>query len=283
MTTLTAKDLFEAGVHVGHQLKRWNPRSRIFIYDHRHGISIINLEKTLSQLEKACAFIEDLVANRQEIWLVGTKPQAQEIIRAAAQEVSVPFCVTRWLGGTLTNFTTINRSLQKYRRFLKMEESGEINEMPNKEASALRRDMARLGRNFEGLLNIDGLPSALFVVDMKYEATAINEARRLGIPVIAIADSNTDPFLVDFPIPGNDDSNQSIRIIVSEIIAAIRRGQEERELRKASKTSAIINRQEDDLREEITTIADLDEEPAIGVESAADGANMTAGTDGQTA
>lgn len=265
MINVTAKELFDAGVHVGHQLKRWNPRSKIFVYDHRHGISIIDLAKTLQQLEKACQFLENLVANQKTIWFVGTKEQAQDIVRAAAQEVHMPFCVIRWLGGTLTNFSTINRSLQKYKRFLKMEERGEIDQMPNKEASSLRRKMARLGRNFEGLLNTNGLPDALLVVDIKYEMTAVREARRLGIPVIALADTNVDPMLVDYPIPGNDDSVRSIRIIISELAAAVNRGLEEQELRKSSKTSSMIKRQEEIVREEMAHGVEEEAEMADGI------------------
>lgn len=252
MSNITAKDLFDAGVHVGHQLKRWNPKSKPFVFDHRHGISIINLEKTLEQLNKACQLIENLVASGKDIWFVGTKQQAQEIIRQSAQEVAMPFCANRWLGGTLTNFATVNRSLQKYKRFLKMEENGEIDQMPNKEASALRREMVRMNRNFEGLLNIEKLPAALFVIDIKNEAIAIAEARRLNIPVVAIADTNADPFLVDMPIPGNDDSVRSIRILMQEIVDSIRRGLEERELRKASKTSSMVKRADLELEPEVT-------------------------------
>lgn len=251
MSDITAKDLFDAGVHVGHQVKRWNPKSRPFVYDHRHGISVINLEKTLQQLEKSAQIINDLVAGGRDIWFVGTKPQAQDLVRSSAQEAAMPFCATRWPGGTLTNFTTINRSLQKYKRLLKMEEKGEIDQMPNKEASALRREMQRMNRNFEGLLNIEGLPGALFVIDIKNEATAVKEAKRLGIPVIAIADTNTDPTQVSCPIPGNDDSVRSLRILLDEIVGSVRHGLEQRELRKASKTSSMTKRQEKELEEEI--------------------------------
>jgi small subunit ribosomal protein S2 len=248
----TAKELFDAGVHVGHQVRRWNPRSKAFVYDHRHGISIINLEKTLQQLQKACAFAGHLVAGGGEIWFVGTKPQARDAVKEAAREIAMPFTVVRWLGGTLTNFATINRGLQKYRRLLRMDEKGEIDAMPNKEAAALRREMARMQRNFEGLATIESLPSALFVVDIGYEIIAVKEARRMGIPVLAIADTNADPTLVDYPIPANDDSVRSIRILVTALASAIREGLDQREMREVGKTSSMVKRESIELEAEVT-------------------------------
>jgi small subunit ribosomal protein S2 len=230
-----AKNLFDAGVHIGHQLRHWNPKFGPYLYAHRHGISIIDLEKTLVQLEKACAYVEHLVAGGQSIWLLGTKPQAQDIVREAATGTGMPFCLVRWLGGTLTNFHTINQGLEKYRRFLAMEQRGEIERMPNKEASSLRRKMVRMGHNFEGLISIEQPPAAIFAVDVGHETIAIREARKVGIPVIAIADTNSDPTLVDYPIPANDDSVRSLQILVQSVAEAIRRGLEARELRQASK------------------------------------------------
>jgi small subunit ribosomal protein S2 len=255
MGTYTARDLFDAGVHVGHQLRRWNPRSKPYVYGHRHGISIIDLEKTLRQLDKACAFLEHLVAGGGEVWFIGTKQQAQEIIREGAVEVGMPFCVARWLGGTLTNFPTIHRALQKYRRFLEMEQRGEIDSMPNKEASSLRRKMGHMRANFEGLLPIEHLPSALFVVDINYEMIAVREARKVGIPIVAIADTNADPTLVDFPIPANDDSARSIRILLVDIFSAIRRGLEEKELRCSKGNTGAISREDIEWEPEITLTA----------------------------
>jgi small subunit ribosomal protein S2 len=237
MNQPNAKELFQAGVHVGHQVKRWNPRSKPYVYANRYGISIINLEKTVSQLAKACQAVENLVSGGGRIWFVGTKPQSQEIIRETARSVGMPFCAQRWLGGTLTNFRTVNRSLQKFKRFLKMEEKGEIDQMPNKEASALRREMARMQKNFEGLLEISELPDALFVVDIRHEAIAVHEARRLNILTIGLVDSNANPGEVDICIPGNDDSSRSIRIIVDTITESVRTGLESRELRAISRST----------------------------------------------
>ncbi|MDR1456785.1 MAG: 30S ribosomal protein S2 [Puniceicoccales bacterium] len=238
MSQPNAKELFQAGVHVGHQVKRWNPRSKPYIYTNRYGISIINLEKTVYQLAKACQTIEKLVSNGGKIWFVGTKPQAQEIVREAARGVEMPFCAQRWLGGTLTNFRTVNRSLQKFKRFLKMEEKGEIDQMPNKEAAALRREMARMQKNFEGLREISELPDALFVVDIRHEGIAVHEAKRLNILTIGLVDSNANPGDVDICIPGNDDSSRSIRIVVDSIAESVRIGLESRELRAISRASS---------------------------------------------
>ena len=230
------EELFDAGVHIGHQVRRWNTRFREYLYDNRHGISIIDLEKTLIQLEKACAFVEHIVGEGQDIWFVGTKPQAQEIIRETARAVSMPFVSVRWLGGTLTNFSTIYEGLEKYRRFLAMEQRGDIERMPNKEAASLRRKMARMKENFEGLLEIDGLPAAIFVADVNFESTAAKEARKVGIALAAIVDTDSDPNVANYPVPANDDSTRSLAIIIKAFGDAVGRGLEARELRRVDKS-----------------------------------------------
>ncbi len=234
---ISPKDLLDAGVHFGHQTRRWNPKSKPFIYDHRHGISIINLEKTYTLLEQACAFIEDLVASGKNVLFVGTKKQAQEIIREAATTCQMPFCANRWMGGTLTNFATIKTSLAKYKKFLDMEATGELSKLPGKEAAAIKRQMSRMHRNFEGLLDTSDLPSALFIIDSRSEAIAVNEARRLNIPVIALVDTNSDPTLLNYPIPGNDDAVKSIRIITEVVMEAVQNGLARRPVAKAQKGS----------------------------------------------
>ncbi len=221
---ITVKDLLDAGVHFGHQTRRWNPKSKPYVYDHRSGVSIIDLEKTYAQLEKAAAFIEETVADNKDIMFVGTKRQAQEILREAAAMCGMPFCVNRWLGGTLTNFETILTSLKKYRKFLNMETSGELDKLYAKEAAAIRREMARMERNFEGIKDISKLPGALFVVDIKNEEIAVSECRKLGIPVVAMVDTNSDPSLVDYPIPANDDAVKSIRLITEIVVEAVQNG-----------------------------------------------------------
>lgn len=225
---ITVKDLLDAGVHFGHQVRRWNPKSKPYVYDNRHGISIIDLEKTYDLLEKAAIAVEEVVSKGKQILLVGTKRQAQEPIRELAGATNMPFCVNRWMGGCLTNHETVATSLVKYKKFLKMEDDGSLDKLPGKEGAAIKRQMSRMKRNFEGMLNLQGIPGALFVIDSHNEAIAIAEANRLKIPVIALVDSNSDPSLIDHPIPGNDDSTKSIRIIVDVILEAIQAGSSRR-------------------------------------------------------
>ncbi len=225
---VTVKDLLDAGVHFGHQVRRWNPKSKPFVYDNRHGISIINLEKTYDLLEKAAQSIEEIVASGKQVLLVGTKRQAIEPIRELAAATNMPFCVNRWMGGTLTNYETVSNSIAKYKKYLRMEEDGSLDKMHGKESAAIKRQMARMHRDFEGLLNLQGLPGALFVIDSFNEEIAVTEANRLKIPVIALVDSNSDPSVLSHPIPGNDDSTKSIRIIIDVILDAIQSGSSKR-------------------------------------------------------
>ncbi|MEO0510228.1 MAG: 30S ribosomal protein S2 [Verrucomicrobiota bacterium] len=240
----TPKDLLDAGVHFGHQLRRWNPKSRPYVYDNRNGISIIDLEKTHALLEKACEKIEELVSSGKDVLFIGTKKQAQEIVREAATACQMPFCVNRWMGGGLTNFATIKTSLTKYRKFLKMDEEGELEKLPGKEEAAIRRQMSRMNRNFEGILEIEQLPAAVFVIDTKNEEIAVAEANRLGIPVIGLVDTNSDPTVLDYPVPGNDDAVKSIRIIVETIMEAVQEGLAKREAKKVQKTAGPIVREQ---------------------------------------
>jgi len=228
---ITPKDLLDAGVHLGHQTKRWNPRSKPYVYAHRQGITIIDLEKTHSALEKACNFLENLVASGANVLLVGTKRQAQELIREAAAATSMPYVTTRWMGGTLTNFETIKKSLAKYKKYQVMDANGELAKFSSKEESAIRREMARMTRNFDGIIGLTGLPGAMFVVDVGYEEIAVLEARRVNIPSIGLVDTNSDPTLLTHPIPGNDDATKSIRIVVDAIVEAIQKGLAQRQNR----------------------------------------------------
>ena len=221
---VSVKDLLDAGVHFGHQIRRWNPKSKPFVYDNRHGISIINLEKTYDLLDQAAKAIEEIVASGKQVLLVGTKRQATEPIRELAGATNMPFCVNRWMGGTLTNHETVSASIAKYKKFLRMEEDGSLDKMHGKESAAIKRQMARMHRHFEGLLNLQGLPGAVFLIDSKNEEIAVAEANRLKIPVTALVDSNSDPSVLSHPIPGNDDSTKSIRIIVDVILDAIQTG-----------------------------------------------------------
>ena len=231
---ITVKDLLDAGVHFGHQTRRWNPKSRPFIFDHRNGISIIDLEKTHAQLEQAAKAAEDIVAGGQDILFVATKRQAQEIMRETAKSLNQPFAVNRWLGGGITNWATVKGSLDKYRKYLKLEQEG-FPKILKKEAAQMKREMVRMNRNFEGLLDLRTLPGAIFVIDTKNEEIAVAEATRAGIPVIGLVDTNADPSKVTFPIPGNDDAVKSVRIIVQVIADAIQAGLARREAERASR------------------------------------------------
>lgn len=228
---VTPKDLLDAGVHLGHQTKRWNPRSKPYVFGHRQGITIIDLEKTHAALEQAVTFIENLVARGDDILLVGTKRQAQELIREAASATGMPFVTTRWMGGTLTNFETIKKSLAKFKKYQQMDANGELAKFSSKEESAIRREMARMTRNFDGISSLTGLPAAVFVIDGSYEEIAVREARRLNLAAIGLVDTNSDPTLFTHPIPGNDDATKSIRIILDTVVEAIQRGLAARQAR----------------------------------------------------
>lgn len=248
---ITLKDLLDAGVHFGHQTRRYNPKSKKFVYDHRHGISIIDLEKTYERLEKASLFVEDLVASGKPILFVGTKRQAAEVIREAADACNMPYASTRWLGGTLTNFATVKRSIAKYKKYMAWEADGTMDKMHNKEVAAIRREMSRMDRNFQGILEVNEMPGALFVVDTKTEYIAVTEARRLGIPVIALVDTNSDPLLVDYPIPGNDDAIKSVRVIVEVILDAVQAGLARREVKDIIQPRSVTPQAADSTTEEL--------------------------------
>lgn len=255
---ITVKDLLDAGVHFGHQVRRWNPKSKKFVFDHRHNISIIDLEKTYNLLGEACEFLENLVASGKDVLIVGTKRQAQEIVREAASAVNMPYTASRWMGGTLTNFATSSRSLEKYKRYLGMEADGSLQKLPGKEAAAIRREMTRMHRNFEGLLEMKKVPDAMLVVDVKTEHIAVAEANRLKIPLIGIVDTNSDPTPINFPIPANDDAVKSIRLIMDVIVEAIQNG-----LARRAEVSASINVQPVVRQEFVENEADVTLSPEL--------------------
>lgn len=221
MVNIGVKELLEAGVHFGHQTKRWNPRMKRFIFDARNGIHIIDLSKTLNQLNEACDFLSKTVAKGGKILFVGTKKQAQEAIKESAKACGQMFVTERWLGGTLTNLQTIRRSLGRLRQIEKMEADGSINAYVKQEQSAIRREAARLFKNLDGIRALEGKPAAMFVIDVKREHNAVAEARRLNIPIVALVDTNCDPDLVDYPIPGNDDAIRSVRLILNVVTQTI--------------------------------------------------------------
>jgi small subunit ribosomal protein S2 len=215
------KELLEAGVHFGHQTRRWHPKMKQFIFDARNGIYIIDLSKTLAQLEAACDFMSKMAGQGGRILFVGTKKQAQEAVKDAAKSCGQLYITERWLGGTLTNLKTIKKSLARLKQIEKMEADGSINNYVKQEQSVLRREAARLFKNLDGIRTMDSLPDALFIVDIKREHNAVAEARRLKIPIVAIVDTNCDPDLVDHPIPGNDDAIRSVRLILGAVTHSI--------------------------------------------------------------
>jgi len=231
--SIGVKELLDAGVHFGHQTKRWNPKMKPFIFDARNGIHIIDLSKTLNQLDAACAFLSETVRKGGKVLFVGTKKQAQLAVKETAKESGQFYVTERWLGGTMTNFATIKRSIQRLKHIEKMEADGSINVYVKQEQSVIRREAARLVKFFDGIRTMDKHPGAMFIVDVKREHNAVAEARRLKIPVVAIVDTNCDPDQVDFPIAGNDDAIRSVRVILATIGQAITQAQAEYEAKYA--------------------------------------------------
>ena len=223
------KELLDAGVHFGHQTRRWNPKMKPFIFDARSGIHIIDLSKSLAQLEAACDFLRDAVAKGGRVIFVGTKKQAQQAVKDTAKECGQFHVTERWLGGTLTNFATIRRSMNRMKEIEKMEADGSINNFVKQEQSSIRREAARLVKYFDGIRGMDKFPAAMFVVDIRREHNAVAEARKLKIPIVAIVDTNCDPDLVDYPVPANDDAIRSVRMILSVVGQAVTQARAEHE------------------------------------------------------
>lgn len=228
MSHITMKEMLVAGLHFGHQTKRWNPKMKPYIFGARNKIYIINLDKTLPLFNKAYDYIESIVAKGGNVLFVGTKRQAQETIKEEAAKCGMFYVDHRWLGGMLTNFQTIKKSVDRMKSIEAMTEDGTINQYKKKEAMKMGKDLAKLQKNLGGIKNMKGLPSALFIVDPKKESIAVEEANRLGIPVIAMLDTNCDPEGISFPIPGNDDAIRSIKLIVSRIGEAVIEGKSKR-------------------------------------------------------
>jgi len=214
LAKISIKDLLEGGVHFGHPTRRWNPKMRPYIYAARNGIYLFDLTITMHQLEKACQFLHDLVAGGGAILFVGTKRQAQDAVRETAQATGMHYMAERWLGGTLTNNVTIRKSISRLEKLREMEESGAIENLPKKEAAAMRRELAKLEANLSGITNMRKMPDAMVVIDIDREDIAVREANRLGIPVVALVDTNCDPDVVDHVIPGNDDALRAIAVIM---------------------------------------------------------------------
>ena len=221
MAKITINDLMEAGCHFGHQTRRWNPKMKEYVYGAKNGISIIDLTKTMHQIANACNFLSNVVAKGGELLFVGTKRQAQEIIRDLAEKTGMFYVAERWMGGTLTNNVTIRKSIAKMYEIDKMIESGELQKLKKKELSMLTRDNQKLHRNLDGIAEMKRLPAALVVIDVCHDDIAVREAAKLNIPIVAIVDTNADPDLIDYPVVANDDAVKSLQVITDVFRDAI--------------------------------------------------------------
>ena len=273
---ITMKSLLEAGVHFGHQRRRWNPKMKQYIFAHRNGIHIIDLQQTLQHLERAAAYVEDVVAQGQKVLFLGTKKQAHDTIESEAERCGAFFISTRWLGGTFTNFVTIQKRIDYLVQLEARKEKGEFAVLPKKEALKLDESIARLNRYLGGIKEMTHLPGALFVIDVGKESIAVAEARRVGVPIVALVDTDCDPTLIDHPIAGNDDAIRSIRLVTSRIADAIIEGGNRKDAEMAEMAAAAAERAaegDDDMpligpppRQEVAV--EVAAEPAVAVEVA---------------
>lgn len=220
------KQLLEAGVHFGHQTRRWNPKMKRYIFTERNGIYIVDLQKTVKKLDEAYEFVKELAANGEKIMFVGTKKQAQDAVKNEAERCEMFYVNQRWLGGMLTNFQTISKRLNRFYELEQMEEDGTFEVLPKKEVQSLRREHAKLDKFLGGLRGMEDLPGALFVIDPKKEKIAVAEARKLGIPIVSIVDTNCDPDEVDYVIPGNDDAIRAVKLITEKIADSVLEGKQ---------------------------------------------------------
>ena len=226
MPVISMKQLLEAGVHFGHQTRRWNPKMKEYIFTERNGIYIIDLQKTVKKIEEAYNFIRDLAMDDKTVLFVGTKKQAQESIEQEAKRCDMFYVNQRWLGGMLTNFKTIQGRIARLRKIEQMEATGQFDLLPKKEVMQLKLEQEKLEKNLGGIKEMKKLPGALFVVDPRKEHIAVSEARTLRIPIVAIIDTNCDPDEVDYPIPGNDDAIRAVKLITAKIADAVLEGRQ---------------------------------------------------------
>ena len=247
MSKELVQNLLEAGVHFGHQTRKWNPKMKPFIFGEKSGIYIIDLEKTVSHLTRACNFIRDIASQGSPILFVGTKPQAQEIIEQESKRCGMYYVNNRWLGGMLTNYQTVRNSVRRYRTLITMRTDGTFEALTKKEVSQLEKEITKLEKNLGGVSEMNRLPGAMFVIDVKKENIAIQEANRLGIPVVAIVDTDSDPDNIQYPIPGNDDAIRSIKLLTSIITDSLIEG-----LQKVKREEPVIkNKDADDVSEAV--------------------------------
>ena len=226
MAVVSMKQLLEAGVHFGHQTRRWNPKMAPYIFTERNGIYIIDLQKTVKKLEEAYMFVRDTAANGGEILFVGTKKQAGDSVKEEAERCGMHYVNARWLGGMLTNFKTIRRRIERLAQLRKMEEDGTFELRPKKEVVKLKLEIEKLEKFIGGIKNMAELPAALFIVDPKKEKIAVSEARKLGIPIVALVDTNSDPDEVEYVIPGNDDAIRAVKLIAGTMAVAVLEGKQ---------------------------------------------------------
>jgi small subunit ribosomal protein S2 len=239
LANITMKELLEAGVHFGHQTKRWNPKMKEYIFGERNGIYIIDLQKTLKMFKEASKFVQDLAADGRIILFVGTKRQAQDAIAEEAQRCSMYYVNQRWLGGLLTNWITVQKSVKRLKELDEMATDGRYDLLPKKEVIKLERERKHLQANLAGIKNMTRLPDAIFVIDSNKEQIAVRESRKLGIPVVAVVDTNCDPSEVDYVIPGNDDALRAIRLFTSKISESIAEGVHARDDKQMADIQAV--------------------------------------------
>ena len=226
MSVISMKQLLEAGVHFGHQTRRWNPKMAQYIFTERNGIYIIDLQKTVGKLEEAYMFIREVAANGDEILFVGTKKQAQDSVKEEAIRCGMPYVNARWLGGMLTNFNTIKRRIKRLEQLKKMEADGTFDLLPKKEVIKLNLEIEKLEKFMGGIVNMKKQPAAMFIVDPRKERIAVQEAKKLGIPLVAVVDTNCDPDEIDYVIPGNDDAIRAVRLIAGAMADAVIEGRQ---------------------------------------------------------
>ncbi len=241
MSVISMKQLLEAGVHFGHQTRRWNPKMAQYIFTERNGIYIIDLQKTVKKLEEAYLFVRDVAADGSDVLFVGTKKQAQDSVKEEAIRCGMPYVNARWLGGMLTNFNTIKRRIKRLEQLKKMEADGTFDLLPKKEVIKLKLEIEKLEKFMGGIVNMKKQPAAMFIVDPRKERIAVQEAHKLGIPIVAIVDTNCDPDEIDYVIPGNDDAIRAVRLIAGAMADAViegRQGEQEAPAEEAAEESA---------------------------------------------
>ncbi|HMA68100.1 MAG TPA: 30S ribosomal protein S2 [Desulfosalsimonadaceae bacterium] len=268
MNYVTMKELLEAGVHFGHQTRRWNPKMKKYIFGARNGIYIIDLQQTVKKFKVACDFVADTVAGGSSVLFVGTKKQARETIYEEANRCEMFYVHNRWLGGMLTNFQTVKKSIDRLNHLNTIENDGTISLYPKKEQLSLQKERAKLDANLGGIQNMKSLPGAIFIIDPKKESLAVREGRRLGIPIVAVVDTNCDPDLIDYPIPGNDDAIRAINLLTSRTADACIEGAhrlEEQRQAEADKSQGAAEEPKAAGQKERRVLSESEEGPVVEV------------------